>query len=62
MRFKGQIWIERNLFLVASFFFFLVDAEKNLGISLVMMILLIINKNSAISEKILLFSLSLLII
>lgn len=35
------------------FFFFLVDAEKNLGISLVMMILLIINKNSAISEKIL---------
>lgn len=53
MRFKGQIWIERNLFLVASFSFFLVDAEKNLGISLVMMILLIINKNSAISEKIL---------
>ena len=35
------------------FLFFLVDAEKNLGISLVMMILLIINKNSAISEKIL---------
>ena len=49
MRFKGQIWIERNLF------FFLVDAEKNLGISLVMMmmmmILLIMNKNSAISEE-----------
>ena len=65
MRVTGQIWIERNLFLVASSFFFLVDAEKNLGISLVMMILLIINKNSAISEKILhlsFLSLSLLII
>lgn len=41
------------------FLFFLVDAEKNLGISLVMMILLIINKNSAISEKILHLSFSL---
>jgi len=42
MRFTGQIWIERNLFLVASFsFFFLVDAEKNLGISLVMMMMMI---------------------
>ena len=41
MRFKGQIWIERNLFLVASFSFFLVDAEKNLiGISLVMMMMM----------------------
>ena len=29
MRFKGQIWIERNLFLFAFFFFFWSNAEKN---------------------------------
>ena len=32
MRFKGQIWIERNLFLVASFFFWwLLEKFRNLS-------------------------------
>ena len=48
MRFKGQIWIERNLFLFASFGQML---KKISLVMMMMMILLIMNKNSAISEE-----------
>ena len=73
MRFKGQIWIERNLFLFASFlFFFWSNALKKIR-NLSRDdddddIIIIINKNSAISEEKILhlsflsLSLSLLII
>ena len=58
MRFKGQIWIERNLFLFASFlFFFWSNALKKFR-NLSRDdddddddIIIIINKNSAISEE-----------
>ena len=63
MRFReGNLDREETCFLLLLFFF--VDAEKNLGISRFcvmcdMMRYLLINKNSAISEKILHLSFSL---
>ena len=54
MRFKGQIWIERNLFLFASFLFFFWSMLKKISRDDDDDdIIIIINKNSAISEKIL---------
>ena len=50
MRFKGQIWIERNLFLFASFLFFF-GRMLNLSRDDDDDDILIMNKNSAISEK-----------